>query len=86
MKTILENTIKKYGDEAQLIIAVEELSELTKEITKYIRGKRKPIDMAEEIADVLIMIEQVKIICDIHEKDIDFWKDIKLKRLQDLHN
>jgi NTP pyrophosphatase (non-canonical NTP hydrolase) len=40
-------------------IAIEEMSELTKEICKYIRGNDNLNDIVEEIADVQIMVEQL---------------------------
>jgi NTP pyrophosphatase (non-canonical NTP hydrolase) len=56
--------IKLWGENLQLIMAIEEMAELTKAITKYIRGKPdyhlKYI--TEEIADVEIMLEQLKYI------------------------
>lgn len=35
---ILENAIQIYGKDLQIIVAIEELSELQKELTKYLRG------------------------------------------------
>ena len=48
-----------YGMENQLPIVIEEMSELTKEICKYIRGNDNLNDIVEEIADVQIMVEQL---------------------------
>ena len=58
----LKRAVDCFGETSQLIVAVEECSELQKEITKYIRGKRCPENIAEEIADVLIMIGQIQVI------------------------
>ena len=58
----LKRAVDCFGETSQLIVAVEECSELQKEITKYIWGKRSPADMSEEIADVLIMIGQIQVI------------------------
>ena len=54
--------ILKYGKEMQIIVAIEELSELQKALTKSLRGKGKLCDIAEEITDVEIMCEQLKFI------------------------
>ena len=60
----LEQMIQKYGESKQLDIAIEECSELIKAISKY---KREPEDpsriksIAEEEADVRIMLEQIDI-------------------------
>ncbi len=51
--------IEKYGD-TQIVVAIEELSELSKELTKYLRHQGNFMHIAEEIADVEIMVEQIK--------------------------
>ena len=48
-----------YGMENQLPIVIEEMSELTKEICKHIRGNDNLLDLIEEAADVQIMVEQL---------------------------
>ena len=48
----------KYGYK-QIIVAIEELSELQKELTKSLRDKIDKEHLTEEIADVKIMLEQV---------------------------
>ena len=58
-KTIEKAAIENYGD-MQVVVAIEELSELQKELTKYLRCKPDPYHIAEEIADVEIMVEQMK--------------------------
>ncbi|OHW63104.1 hypothetical protein EUAN_08880 [Andreesenia angusta] len=52
--------MEKYGESHQMTVAVEELSELQKEVCKYQRGENSKQEMAEEIADVEIMLEQMK--------------------------
>lgn len=59
-KKILETAIKVYGDSAQEDIAIEEMSELTTAIMHKRRGRASNIP--EEIADVLIGVEQLIII------------------------
>lgn len=49
----------KYGHNMLLCISIEELSELTKEITKYHRGVDNLDNMAEEMAHVLICIDEL---------------------------
>ena len=61
--------VNRYGITMQLIVAIEECSELTKELTKILRGvmsKNKNVirPVTEEIADVLIMCEQLQYIFD----------------------
>lgn len=81
----LKRVVDRFGETSQLIVAVEECSELQKEITKYLRGKRHPKDIAEEIADVLIMIGQLQVIYpDVTDELIDFHINKKLNHINAL--
>lgn len=70
--------------------ALEELSEAQKEICKFLRGKGDPEHLAEEIADVQIMVEQVKMLCAIDERTVQEQMDSKIERLrgriEEVHN
>lgn len=61
---ILKSAIARYGENAQMIIAMEEMAELTKELSKFLRGSHNEDAIAEEIADVRIMLEQLEIMFD----------------------
>ena len=54
--------VRVYGKQSQLVMAMEEMSELTKELSKNLRGANNVDALAEEIADVEIMLEQLKVI------------------------
>ena len=75
---------ERYGIRSQSIVAIEELSELQKELTKLLRGEcENPIDhISEEMADVYIMLEQLKILFK-NRAMISEWKNKKLRRLRD---
>ena len=79
---ILEEAIKHYGAKMQVVVAMEEMAELTKELSKAYRGDADYKHIAEEIADVEIMLEQLKIIfgCD---GIVCAWKRIKMQRLKE---
>ena len=51
--------LEKFGGKMQATVCVEELSELQKELCKYIRSGGDPDHIAEEIADVLITVDQM---------------------------
>ena len=51
---------KKWGKQLQLVVAMEEMAELTKQISKEIRGSPNHKELASEIADVRIMLEQIE--------------------------
>lgn len=59
MIAIYESAISLYGTQLQSIVALEELSELQKEICKMQRGCGNAEHLAEEIADVQIMLWQL---------------------------
>lgn len=61
---ILKNALKHYGANAQRIVAIEEMSELTKELCKVARCEENIAHIAEEIADVRIMLDQLEIMFD----------------------
>jgi NTP pyrophosphatase (non-canonical NTP hydrolase) len=50
-----------WGQEAQILLAIEEMAELTQVLTKYLNGrlKYKHRELLSEIADVQIMVEQL---------------------------
>jgi len=71
-----------YGWEQQSNIANEELSELIKAICKWnrepnIESKER---ITEEIADVEIMIDQIKHLLNIYDVDVDEYKHDKIQR------
>ena len=66
-KKTLAAAIDKWGGDAQVIMAFEEMSELQKELCKNFRGKINEAEIADEIADVEIMLEQLKMIFEVEE-------------------
>ena len=64
-----------------LLQVLEEMSELQKEICKLWRGKDNRDAIAEEVADVEIMLGQLKVMLDIGG-DVGRHKTTKLLRLQ----
>lgn len=83
---ILESAIKTWGEEVQIVVAIEEMSELTKALSKYLRYyvaeqgdyEQNVSDIREEMADVGIMLNQLCLIFgDPTEEEI-----LKLLRLE----
>lgn len=66
--------------EETLFIAVEELSELQKEITKLASGKGSIEKMIEEIADVCIIIDTLKYLYKFSDIDIQSEIETKMER------
>ena len=71
----------KYGKDAQIKMAIEEMSELTQALCKDFRGKANADIIAEEIADVEIMIQQLQIIFN-NRNDVSRFYELKIKRLK----
>lgn len=79
-KEKLTKIINHYGSELQLDIAIEEMSELTKEICKYKRGKQNVKEIAEEMADVYVILDQLRLICEIPVAEIENIYNAKIER------
>lgn len=70
-----------WGEVAQWLMVLEETSELSVLITQSMRGRDVQLnDLAEEIADCLIMLGQAACMVGLNEVDIRFKE--KLARLQ----
>ena len=67
-KNLYMDAINTFGKDLQTVVAIEECSELQKELTKALRGKGNFDNLSEEIADVEIMLEQIKLIYDNQER------------------
>lgn len=79
---ILERTINDNGPAYETIVAMEEMSELTKELTKDWRDMGNLEHIAEEMADVEICLEMLKMIYG-NETEVKEWKARKLKKLEE---
>ena len=80
---VMIETIRQNGYKMQTMVAIEEMSELTKELVKFMRGENNTDAIAEEIADVEIMLRQMKIIYGIKDEDVEKLMVIKLERLKE---
>lgn len=87
-KEICKKIIEYYGHDAQERQLIEEMAELTQALNKfwrfrngYIDGDRAAIvdNIAEEIADVEICLEQVKEFRNL-KKEVKRWTEKKLNR------
>lgn len=80
-KEVLTAAVLIYGPEAQQKMVLEEMSELQKEICKLWRGKDTTLSIAEEVADVEIMLDQLKLMLGISGKVQEF-RRVKMLRLE----
>lgn len=72
--------LEAFGAEAQMVMAIEEMSELTKELCKHRRDRDNVEAIAEEIADVEIMLRQMVILFDCAGQ-VEPFRRYKLERL-----
>ena len=78
-----KQAIELYGEHAQKLMAIEEMSELTKEICKDFRGKLDREHLIEEMTDVLITMDQMMIMYKISVNEIKQMREGKLERLKE---
>ena len=76
---IYQDAIEFFGETSQKVMAIEEMSELTKELCKELRDRGNVEDIADELADVEITLAQIKIIYKIKDL-VEEHKDFKLNR------
>jgi NTP pyrophosphatase (non-canonical NTP hydrolase) len=70
----------KFGRTSQVVIAIEEMAELTVALTQsFFRERHEKAKVIEEIADVLIVCEQLALM--YGERDVQAVIDKKLERL-----
>ena len=83
-KDLYERNIKYHGIEQETTIPIEECSELIKAISKCKRYgcvDKYRHNLIEEIADVLIVINELQLIYDISDNDIENIKNTKMDRM-----
>ena len=83
MASIYGRAVNTFGMNAQEWVFVGEVGELLDDIADYKRGRCSVDDIAEEIADVEITLEQLKEIYQCHGA-VAYWKQIKTERLEKL--
>lgn len=80
-RPVYEAAIAHYGKNCQILMAVEEMAELTKELAKAFRPSGTTVEkLVDEIADVTIMMEQLRIIFDVND-DVQERIGFKVHRL-----
>ena len=87
---VIRDSIKKLDEREKepfsgfynIIIVIEELSELTKELTKALRDKGSVVGIVEELADVSLGIDYIKEVFDITDKELEYARSIKIAELK----
>lgn len=85
-REICKILINKYKSK-QVVVAIEELSELAKELCKHLRNNSGEVsnkkEIIEEIADVEFMLYQMKLYFDINQDDINCEIKFKMDRTRE---
>jgi len=79
-RNLYRKAITHFGIKAQIDKTVEELAEVTEAILKHKDGRDSDNHVCEEIADAIIMLEQMQEFYGFDE--VEDWREIKLRRLQ----
>jgi len=80
IQKFIDIVISKYGTEHQVTVAIEELSELQKELCKFIRRNGNLSNIAEEIADVQLMLWQMQTVFDVRQEEVERRVKYKIDR------
>lgn len=64
------------------IIVMEELAELTQEISKNLRDTGNMMDLLQELADVQLGIYYIQNICGISDSELHKAMNVKMKRVE----
>ncbi len=76
--------IEYFGKEKQQVVAIEEMAELTQQLSKFVinhpNARREKV--VEEYIDVLVMLNQIRIIFEIKDDEVEAGRTFKLERLK----
>lgn len=78
----LYKLVQKYGDK-QITICIEEMSELTKELCKNIRGHYNLDKIYEEMADVYITLTQMQLLFQMDVEVLEYMINKKIERTKE---
>lgn len=78
---IYHKALDTYGAEAQTLMCMEEMAELQKEQCKHARGADNRAALAEEIADVRIVLDQMELLHECESLAADY-EQVKILRLE----
>lgn len=91
INTTISSMLNKFGEDSQIDVCIEEMSELVKELIKYKRSKihfrekqaASRDHVVEEIGDVMFMMEYMKRIFEITDSEIQNTVVQKAKRTKE---
>lgn len=79
-RVLLTRVVEKWGFEAQLLMVIEESGELVQAAAKFLGGREpSPKDLIAELADVSLMVDQMRLRWD---EEIETVRKEKLARIK----
>ena len=81
-EVILRKVINKFGKEAQCRQVMEECAELIQAVNKNLRSAGAKENLIEEMADVGIMLDQLRIMFEIKDTEINKIRCEKMKQIK----
>ena len=78
----LRKVINKFGKEAQCRQVMEECAELIQAVNKNLRSAGAKENLIEEMADVGIMLDQLRIMFEIKDTEINKIRYEKMKQIK----
>ena len=70
-QALCKMNLAKHGRDTQLIVLIEECAELIKEASKTLRGMERPAKMKEELVDVVVMTEEIRLMTGISWAEVN---------------
>lgn len=80
MEKEINDAVETFGNTSQIAKAIEEMAELITELARYQNNKAMNVNIIEEIADVSIMIDQLKLI--FGPNSVECLRATKIRRLR----
>lgn len=81
-KGLYERALAEWGEPLQIVMLIEEMAELVAALTHRLRGQKNHKKLAEELADVEIMIEQFRIVIEKEREDEEISFDHLVKHFR----
>jgi hypothetical protein len=78
MEEMIKDLIRWWGVPLQYVLAMEQCSQLATEISHQLRWGKNRQNVVTRVADMLIMIDTIKILLNIDDAEIEKVKEAKL--------
>ena len=82
MSDVYKRAIDHWEKNSQYLVLFEEIGELQQAVSKFVRGVATMADVAEEIADVRLMLNQLQVIVGVSDDLVNTIQQDKLARLE----